>query len=70
MILDLLPIEIIIVEFEFELYYLLFLSIRLAAATVVGNREQGGKCNTVASLELSCLLEHVHGRHIRDFLAY
>ena len=70
MILDLLPIEIIIIEFEVELYYSLFLSIKLAAATVIGNREQGGKHKTVASLELFCLLEHVDGRHIRDFLAY
>ena len=70
MILDLLPIEIIIIEVEFELYYSLFLSIKLAAATVIGNREQGGKHKTVASLELFCLLEHVDGRHIRDFLAY
>lgn len=70
MILDLLPTQIIIIEFEFELYYILFLSIKLAAATVIGNREQGGRHKTVASLEQFCLLEHVDGRHIRDFLAY
>ena len=69
-ILDLLPTEIITLEFELELYHILFLSVKLAAATVIGNGEQGGKHKTVASLEMFCLLEHVDGRHVRGFLAY